>query len=199
MIPLAVAGAGTTVILVLVLVFLIRAWWAMPIPVLGMDNAPDQPIAFSHTVHVEGAGIQCEFCHRNVAKGDAATVPAVQQCLFCHKTIKPKTVDENPELAKLLAYAGVQVEGELLPPISPGPIDWNRVHRLPDHVQFAHEPHIRYFTQQQGMAVGQVCSVCHGDVAAMAKVEQVRTLKMGDCVDCHSKTDAPTDCTTCHY
>ena len=171
--------------LVLAVFFLMRAWFTTPIPVLGMDNAPEQPIAFPHTVHVQDAGIQCEFCHRNVAKGDAATVPAVEQCLFCHKTI---VGIDNPEIDKLLQHAAT---GEA--------IDWNRVHRLPDHVQFAHEPHIRFFTQERGMAVGAVCSICHGDVAAMTKVKQVRGLKMGECVDCHTKQNAPTDCTTCHY
>ena len=110
------------------------------------------------------------------------------------------------------------------------PIDWVRVHRLPDHVQFVHEAHIRRFFgtkqvvdeitnpenqimlkdaamivpnpivgQTIDVAQSQVCSVCHGDVAAMERVKQVRPLKMGDCVDCHRDNGAPTDCTTCHF
>ena len=185
MVPLAVMGLGATVVLVLATVFLIRAWWSTPIPVLGMGGAPTQPIAFPHTVHVDSANIECEFCHRNVAKGDAATVPAVEQCLFCHATI---VGIDNPEIEKLLRHAA---EGSA--------IDWRRVHRLPDHVQFSHEPHIRFFSQQQDMPVGQVCSLCHGDVRTMTEVKQSRSLKMGDCVNCHKDNDAPTDCTTCHY
>ena len=110
------------------------------------------------------------------------------------------------------------------------PIDWVRVHRVPDHVQFVHEAHVRRFsgtktvvdtvrdTQNEvrlaeakkirpGARVGDTlevlpsatCSICHGDVGSMTKVKQVRSLKMGDCVDCHRKNEAPTDCTTCHY
>jgi nitrate/TMAO reductase-like tetraheme cytochrome c subunit len=110
------------------------------------------------------------------------------------------------------------------------PIDWVRVHRVPDHVLFVHEAHIRRFSGtktvvdavrdttteirrveaekiQAGARVGdtlevlpsETCAICHGDVGAMLKVKQVRSLKMGDCVDCHRKNTAPTDCTTCHH
>ena len=66
-------------------------------------------------------------------------------------------------------------------------------------VHFVHEAHIRYFSEKEGVEVGQVCQKCHGDVAAMEKVQQVENLKMGDCVSCHKDNGAPTDCTTCHY
>ena len=120
----------------------------------------------------------------------------MEQCLFCHKTIADP---DNLEIVKLLEHGGLGPTGEEDPSITARPINWKRVHRLPDHVQFDHEPHIRYYTQVKGMAVGQVCSICHGDVAAMEKVKQERSLKMGDCVDCHRDNDAPTDCVTCHY
>jgi hypothetical protein len=196
MLPLALVGLGTMVIVALALAFLLRAWWTNPISVLGIADAPHQPIAFPHTVHVTDAGIQCEFCHRNVSQGDAATVPAVEQCLFCHETIVGV---DNPEIAKLLEHGGLNSTGQEDASMEPHPIKWARVHRLPDTVQFAHEPHIRFFSMKQGMETAQVCSICHGNVAQMEQVEQVRSLKMGDCVDCHSKNDAPTDCTTCHY
>jgi tRNA U54 and U55 pseudouridine synthase Pus10 len=94
---------------------------------------------------------------------------------------------------------------------------------VPDHVQFVHEPHIRYFTQGAGRAeavavarakgltasdspsetevMEATCSICHGKIRDMEKVKQTRSLKMGDCVDCHRAEgkDAPTDCVTCHY
>ncbi len=200
MLPLALGGLVMTVIAVLVLLYILRAWWSTPIFGFGADG-PDQPIAFPHQVHVEQAGIDCQFCHRNVTKGDAATVPAVEQCLFCHKSVVGETVDGqmNQEIIKLLAHAGLDAKGNPDESLIPEPIDWERVHRVPDHVQFAHEPHIRFFTQQQGLEVTQVCTICHGDVGSMQKVKQERRLKMGDCVDCHRDNDAPTDCTTCHY
>ena len=199
---LALGGLVTTVVIVLVLMYILIAWWSTPIFGFGAGG-PDQPIAFPHTVHVQDAGIACEFCHRNVTKGEAATVPAVEQCLFCHKTI---TGENNLDIAKLLAHAGLDPTGEKDLSILPQPIGWERVHRLPDHVQFAHEPHIRFFTTQKEMTVEQVCSICHGEIRGMEKVKQqarIRMgaggLKMGDCVDCHRDNDAPTDCVTCHY
>ena len=194
-----------TVVVILVVIFILRAWWSTPLFGFGADG-PDQPIAFPHTVHVEQAGIQCEFCHRNVTKGDAATLPAVNQCLFCHTQI---TGENNLEIAKLLAYGGLDPSGQPDPLITPQPIDWERVHRVPDHVQFAHEPHLLFFTQQPDIiskaeingvsTVEQTCTICHGEVRTMEKVKQERSLKMGDCVDCHRDNDAPTDCTTCHH
>ena len=207
-----------TAVIVLVLLYILRAWWSTPI--FGFDaGGPDQPIAFPHTVHVEEQGIRCEFCHRNVAKGDAATVPAVEQCVFCHKIIVGQ---DDPEIAKLLIHAGLDPTGSEDSSLVPEPIDWERVHRAPDHVQFAHEPHIRYFTtpdegmdqaikraQDNGLSISDpperwelieaTCTICHGKVRAMEKVKQDRRLKMGDCVDCHRDNDAPTDCVTCHY
>ena len=203
--PLAIAGLLGAAVGVFVLIYILWAWWSTPLFGFGAGG-PDQPITFPHTVHVEQAGIQCEFCHRNVTKGDSATVPAVEQCTFCHTTING---ENNVEIAKLLAHAGLNPSATPDPLLTPGPIDWKQVHRLPDHTQFAHEPHIRYFSEQadtirkaEEMGVSPIeatCSMCHGNVREMERIKQVRKLKMGDCVDCHRDNDAPTDCTTCHY
>ncbi|MSQ10925.1 MAG: cytochrome c3 [Dehalococcoidia bacterium] len=77
------------------------------------------------------------------------------------------------------------------------PIDWIRVHRLPDTVRFVHSAHIKALSKP-GMPTAQVCSTCHGDIPNAKTVGQVRSLKMGDCVACHRQNSAPTDCTTCH-
>ncbi len=165
--------------------FFIMAWWGQPPAVLGFRDGPEQPIAFPHTVHVNTAGLDCQFCHRTVATDEAASVPAVEQCAFCHDFSRITGANSDSptaqeEIAKLIGELGG----------SPNPVDWVRVHRLPDHVQFVHAPHI-----QQGFP----CSTCHGDIASMEVVKQVRDLKMQDCVDCHRDYNAPTDCTTCHY
>jgi hypothetical protein len=168
---------------VLALVFVISSWLGRPV-VFGFNEGPTQPIAFPHTVHVQDLELDCTFCHRNVTLGAAATIPAVGLCMTCHKTVG----DGLPEVEKLRT---VFEEGQ--------PIDWIRVHRVPDHVQFAHEPHVRFFSERDGISPSATCSTCHGDVGSMVVVEQVRSLKMGDCVDCHRDNGAPTDCTTCHY
>lgn len=162
-----------------------------------LSAGPDQPVGFTHLTHAGTLQMDCTFCHRNVEKGSNASVPAVQQCMFCHSVVTEGTRDpavQNVEIAKVReAYAGGH------------PIDWIRVHRLPDHVRFIHEAHVR--------ALGpapQSCTVCHGDISKTKKVEQVQSLKMGDCVSCHrgdrevpiggamKRFNAPTDCTTCH-
>ena len=99
--------------------------------------------------------------------------------MYCHAGVVGSNSSAQTEIQKLrTAY-----ENE-------NPIDWARVHRLPDHVQFWHAPHIN---------AGFECSQCHGDVANMTKVKQVEPLKMDYCVDCHRANNAPADCTTCLY
>ena len=147
-------------------------------------RAPTQPIAFPHPVHVQQAGIDCVFCHRTVTTQPAASIPPVQQCVFCHKII----AQESPEVGKLLAAWD-----------NNQPIEWVRVHRLPDSVRFVHEAHITFFSAKDGVPASAVCSLCHGDVGSMQKVSQVKQLQMGFCVDCHRNNGAPTDCATCHY
>ena len=180
---LGIAGLGALVGVAFVLTFVISAWFGLPV-IFGFDEGPDQPIAFPHTTHVQELGMDCTFCHRNVTRGAAATIPAVALCLTCHKTVG----DGLPEVEKPRATFEA---GEA--------INWVRVHRVPDHVKFVHEAHIRFFTEKDGIPASAVCSTCHGDVGSMEKVKQVRSLKMGDCVDCHRDYSAPTDCTTCHY
>ena len=181
---LGVITLAFLVVAALALTFVISAWLGRPV-IFGYSEGPDQPIAFPHPTHVEDLGMDCTFCHRNVTEGAAATIPSAGLCLTCHQVVG----DDLPEVEKLREM--VAENGR--------PIDWVRVHRVPDHVHFVHEAHIRFFSERDGIAETAVCATCHGDVGSMEKVEQVRDLKMGDCVNCHRDNGAPTDCTTCHY
>jgi hypothetical protein len=186
-------------------VLILKSWWSLPFGPFQAEAT--QPVQFPHSVHVQKAQIDCQFCHRAVADTEAATLPAVQQCYFCHQVIKP----DSPEVSKVLSAFE---KGE--------PINWVRVHRLPDHVQFVHDVHVRYFSEQNEVAPSQTCSICHGYVASMGIAKQVRNLKMRDCVDCHRggylrylteeaeaairqavetgrRKPPPTDCAACHY
>jgi hypothetical protein len=70
-------------------------------------------------------------------------------------------------------------------------IDWERVHRLPDHTRFVHEAHI-----QAGIA----CATCHGDVDRMPQVHKVQQVdRMGFCITCHVERNVSRDCSVCHY
>jgi hypothetical protein len=142
--------------------------------------APRPPIAFDHRVHSELAGLDCAFCHRTAHQAETAGLPDVEQCMFCHLVVD-RAVAEGPDAASIAGLQSLWSQQR--------PIDWLRVHRLPDHSHFPHEAHV-----QAGLA----CATCHGEVAQMGQVVQTRALKMGDCVACHQQTAAPTDCGVCH-
>ena len=199
---IVVGGLGTTLLMgALGLVIGVRAlghyFW--PLDRLVVRAAPEQPLDFPHPVHMQ-AGIDCVFCHSTVIEQAAASIPALEQCYFCHKIIGQGRGDTTPleGIQHLNALSGWD-SSKLRFGENPTPINWVRVHRLPDHVQFLHEAHIEFFAERDNVSPSAVCATCHGDVGGMEKVYQERSLKMGDCVDCHREYNAPTDCATCHY
>lgn len=138
------------------------------------EAKPGQPIAYSHNIHIEKVGLECNHCHYYADKSPRAGIPAVQICAKCHE----KVAADRPEIKKLMAYWNNQ---ETIP--------WNKVHDLGWHVYFTHKRHIKANID---------CSHCHGEIKAMSTVRKVRSLEMGWCVICHRENNAPTDCLTCH-
>lgn len=62
-----------------------------------------------------------------------------------------------------------------------GPIEWVRIHNLPDHVYFNHSQHV---------TVGKLeCQTCHGKVEEMEVLKQMSPLSMGWCINCHRQTE----------
>jgi hypothetical protein len=139
-------------------------------------KAPVQPINYSHQIHVGKLNLQCLFCHETADKSPFAGVPSVQKCMSCHQAVKT----DSPEIQKLTKYWNDKE-----------PVPWNRVTRLRirNNVYFTHKRHI---------AAGVQCEHCHGQLAGMPHVRQVKSLKMGFCVSCHQANHAPTDCVICH-
>jgi len=135
--------------------------------------APKQPIAFSHKIHAGQYQIDCKYCHTGVLTGKNANIPSPNICMNCHNQIKQGTTTGEGEIAKLVkAYE------------SNTPIEWVRVHNLPDLAYFNHAQHVN---------VGGVeCQTCHGPVETMDVVRQHSLLTMGWCIDCHRKTDLNT-------
>jgi len=192
------------------------------------DYAPEQPIAFSHLLHAGEMSIDCQYCHSGAETSRHAGIPATNVCMNCHKfvtssfgamqaedraateedrPIQPVISDELQKLYASLDLDGLEAIAAWLPAAiteekaaSMKPMDWVKVHNLPDYVYFDHRPHVN---------VGLECQKCHGNVETMARVRQVETLAMGWCVNCHrlynetgvnaQPVHAPTDCTTCHY
>ena len=222
LVPLVGLGGLTTLaIFSILLAGLFNARLGQPLPVLGFEQTFDQPINFPHTKHAApvsegGIGMDCTYCHRTVAKASSAHVPAVELCASCHRAVGSY---ESEDLIKLREASGIFENAEdkqvIVDSEMASPINWRRVHRLPDHVRFVHSAHIDYLTNhpsaignvperldlegKETVPASQVCSTCHGDVASMEKVYQVEPLKMGQCVNCHRKNGGPTDCAACHH
>lgn len=156
--------------------FFIAAFLAMGRQWERTKMPPEQPIAFSHKIHVSRVGLQCDYCHRFAGKAAAAGVPSVAKCMSCHKAV---AVD-RPEVKKIHEYWEKKE-----------PIPWIRVHRI-------HKRKYVYFTHKRHIKAGVDCSNCHGDVGVMSRVRRVKSLEMGWCVTCHKSRSAPVDCLTCH-
>jgi hypothetical protein len=192
------------------------AAWRLPDHEQGYS--PSQPIAYSHRLHAGELRIDCRFCHWAAKEGRFAGIPSSDICMKCHKHVtasfdviseERKQADEkkrtpqqiiSPEL-KLL-YDSLGLDDELKPAQGrkPKPIEWVRVHNLPDFACFDHSAHV---------AVGVTCQHCHGPVESMERMRQVESLTMGWCVNCHREAnetgvngkpvDAATSCSICHH
>jgi hypothetical protein len=155
---------------------------------------PQQPIYYSHKVHAGVNQISCLYCHGSAEQGKHANIPSVNVCMNCHmgiNTYKGSTklfredgteVDGTKEIQKLYDYAGFDpaVSKKWDPSKAKGPIEWVKIHSLPDHVYFNHSQHVK---------AGKVqCQTCHGSITEMNEVYQFAELSMGWCINCHRET-----------
>ncbi|MBP7798182.1 MAG: cytochrome c3 family protein [Thermoanaerobaculaceae bacterium] len=126
---------------------------------------PEQPVPYSHALHVGQLGIDCRYCHTTVEQAGFAAIPPSATCLNCHQRIRT----ESPKLKPVWdAAAGGP------------PVAWVKVHDLPDYVYFNHSAHVRR---------GVGCESCHGRIDRQEVVRQVAPLSMGWCLDCHRDPD----------
>lgn len=143
---------------------------------------PTQPIAFNHKLHAGDNAIDCQYCHSTVEKSKTASIPSVNVCMNCHKGISQGPTTGTSEIAKIYEAAGWDPDkGAYTKPERP--IQWVKVHNLPDFVFFSHQQHVKVGKQD--------CANCHGDLKTMTTAQQVKPLTMGWCVDCHNKTEVP--------
>ena len=129
--------------------------------VTRQGQRPDQPVPFSHKHHVEGLGLQCQYCHTQVEKASYAGIPPTKTCINCHAQIWT-----NAELLEPVRHSWATGES----------INWIRVHDLPDYVYFNHEIHVNK---------GIGCASCHGRVDEMPLMYQQNSLQMEWCLNCH--------------
>jgi cytochrome c551/c552 len=166
------------------------------------DYQPVQPIYYSHKVHAGTNQISCLYCHGGAQDSKHASVPSVNVCMNCHMAIKEykgdpivqedgSSVNGTAEIQKLYSYAGWNPDTKQYNPDNnkdgmpdgSKPIEWIKIHNLPDHVYFNHSQHIKVGKQQ--------CQTCHGNIQEMGEVAQFSDLSMGWCINCHreSKVD----------
>jgi len=169
---------------------------------------PQQPVPYSHALHVGELGLDCRYCHNTVEQAAVAAIPPTQTCMNCHGRVRT-------ESKKLLPVRASFENNEAIP--------WVKVHDLPDYAYFNHSAHVTR---------GIGCVSCHDRVDHMVEVYQAKPLSMSWCLDCHrnpepnlrppsevtnmnwvapgdpveygkklaeqNNIDPPTDCSTCH-
>jgi cytochrome c551/c552 len=153
---------------------------------------PEQPIFYSHKVHAGINQISCLYCHSNALDSKHATVPPLNVCMNCHAAINdyskgPKLyredgseVDGTAEIQKLYSYVGYDPKTSRYNTENAKPVEWIKIHNLPDHVFFSHAQHTK---------AGKVqCQTCHGPIQEMNEVKQFAPLSMGWCINCHRTT-----------
>lgn len=153
LLPLALGGGGLFVATLVTFGFSPKA--------LSVGYSPEQPVPFSHKLHAGEMGMDCRYCHNTVELGAKAAIPPTATCMNCHERIR--------------------TDSELLAPVRESaasglPIEWNRVHDLPDYVFFDHSAHVTR---------GVGCVECHGRIDTMDQVRQEKPLSMGWCLNCH--------------
>jgi hypothetical protein len=120
-----------------------------------------QPVQFSHKHHVGDDGIDCRYCHSSVETSASAGMPPTQTCMNCHSQIWA----DSPYLEPVRASYREN-----------NPIQWVRIHDLPEYVYFNHSIHV---------AKGVGCTTCHGAIDKMPSVYAENTLQMEWCIACH--------------
>ena len=143
---------------------------------------PEQPIAFSHKVHAGINGIDCNYCHSSARHSKTSGIPSANVCMNCHTYISNGTNTGTKEIAKIYDAVGFDPETKTyIEDYEEKPIEWVRIHNLPDHAYFNHSQHV--------VAGGLECQDCHGPVEEMDVLYQHADLTMGWCVECHRETE----------
>ena len=122
---------------------------------------PVQPAPFSHAVHVEQLGMDCRYCHSFVEVAAHSNIPTTQACMACHTQIRATSPKLEPVRESWKTGR---------------PVNWVRVHQVPDYAYFNHAVHVNR---------GVGCFSCHGAVNEMVAIFQDQSQSMAWCLACH--------------
>ena len=200
--PLWKAFAQNQFLVLVSVIFLLLAsayfayGWMMQV---GVDQgyAPVQPIHYSHKIHAGDNKIECKYCHSSARVSKHSGIPSLNVCMNCHTSIYEYTGNpEGPsaedlangytnefytgEIKKLYKAVGWDEENQRYTGESQ-PVEWVRIHNLPDFAYFNHSQHVS--------VAGIECQTCHGPVEEMEIMEQYAPLTMGWCINCHRETN----------
>jgi menaquinone reductase, multiheme cytochrome c subunit len=186
LLPLAIIGGLGAAAYVPVVVYL----GASPMAT-DVGYAPDQPIPYSHALHVGQLGLDCRYCHTTVTEAGFAAIPSAQTCMNCHSYIRVTNPDgtSNKKMEPLLDAwdANWRTRGATYtqpptdqPRVEGKPVEWVKIHDLPDYSYFNHAAHV---------TKGVSCVTCHGRVDQMEVVYQSKPLNMAWCLDCHREPE----------
>ncbi|HQR06658.1 MAG TPA: cytochrome c3 family protein [Gemmatales bacterium] len=142
-------------------VFLVLAWFGFNHQSTHVGYQPHQPVNYSHEIHAGKLGIDCRYCHTDVEKSGQANIPPTETCMACHAKVA-------------IGKGSLELIRESWNKNKP--IEWVKVHRLPDFVYFNHSAHVNR---------GVGCVSCHGRVDQMEVVKHEKPLSMAWCLECH--------------
>lgn len=168
---------------------------------------PEQPIHFSHKIHAGENKIDCQLCHSGAKYGKVSEIPSMNVCMNCHRNIseyKGKYMEPgkdkafyDAEIQKIYAATGwdpakQQYTGKTQP------VEWVRIHNMPDFVYFNHSQHVvageqaiitAHNKKNPNDKIDVVCKACHGKVDTMNVVKMANDFTMGWCIECHRTTE----------
>ena len=164
---------------------------------------PEQPIYFSHKIHVGENNIDCQLCHSGAKYGKVSEIPSMNVCMNCHRTIseyngkymepgKDKAFYDG-EIKKIYESTGWDPEKQQYTGVTK-PVEWTRIHNMPDFVYFNHSQHVvageqaiinSFNKKNPNNQIDVVCKACHGKVDTMNVVQMANDFTMGWCIECH--------------
>lgn len=169
---------------------------------------PEQPIYFSHKIHAGENKIDCQLCHSSAKYGKVSEIPSMNVCMNCHRTIseyngkymepgKDKAFYDG-EIKKIYEHTGWDPEKQQYTGKGTSPVEWTRIHNMPDFVYFNHAQHVvagekaiisSHNKKNPDNKIDVVCKACHGKIDTMNVVQMANDFTMGWCIECHRTTE----------
>lgn len=199
--------AGKTLLGILSVLAIYGIWNALMWIGVYKGYKPEQPIYFSHKIHAGENKIDCQLCHSGAKYGKVSEIPSMNVCMNCHRSIseyKGKYMEPgkdkafyDAEIQKIYQHTGwdpskQQYTGKT------EPVEWTRIHNMPDFVYFNHSQHVvageqaiisSFNKKNPNNQIDVVCKACHGKVDTMNVVQMANDFTMGWCIECHRTTE----------